>query len=379
MLFASLYSLVRLIVVRGTIRLASDPELHAEVLALRHEVAILRRQVKRPDLFPVDRLILAAVARRLPSGRLLFSPSTLIRWHSELVRRKWAAFSGRPRRGRPPIPEAIRELILTMAKDNPRWGERRIQGELLKLGHRVSNSTIRLLLRRRGVPPALRRGGLTWRQFLRAQSSAIIAADFFVVDTALLGVLYALVFIEIKSRRVIFSACTDQPDSAWVCQQARNVCMELQDLELPISAIIHDRDSKFTSQFDAVFTAEGSQVALTPYRSPRANSFVERLIKTTRRECLDLLVIAGQRHLARVLTEFFDHYNHARPHRALELRPPDPVPVPPPERSCASTASTASSRSTRGRPSRTHLSVDKMVGRPRSQLANGQSHSLLLM
>jgi putative transposase len=303
-------------------------ELHAEVLALRHEVAILRRQVKRPDLFPVDRLILAAVARRLPSGRLLFSPSTLIRWHRELVRRKWAAFSRRPRRGRPPIPEEIRELILTMAKDNPRWGERRIQGELLKLGHRVSNSTIRLLLRRRGVPPALRRGGLTWRQFLRAQSSAIIAADFFVVDTALLGVLYALVFIEIKSRRVIFSACTYQPDSAWVCQQARNVCMELQDLELPISAIIHDRDSKFTSQFDAVFTAEGSQVALPPYRSPRTNSFVERLIKTTRRECLDLLVIAGERHLARVLTEFFDHYNHARPHRALELRPPDPVPVP---------------------------------------------------
>ena len=328
MLFASLYSLVRLIVGLGTIRLASDPELHAEVLALRHEVAILRRQVKRPDLFPVDRLILAAVARRLPSGRLLFSPSTLIRWHRELVRRKWAAFSGRPRRGRPPIPEAIGELILTMAKDNPRWGERRIQGELLKLGHRVSNSTIRLLLRRRGVPPALRRGGLTWRQFLRAQSSAIIAADFFVVDTALLGVLYALVFIEIKSRRVIFSACTDQPDSAWVCQQARNVCMELQDLELPIRAIIHDRDSKFTSQFDTVFTTEGSRVALTPYRSPRANSFVERLIKTTRRECLDLLVIAGERHLARVLTEFFDHYNHARPHRALELRPPDPVPIP---------------------------------------------------
>lgn len=327
MLFASLYSLVRLIVGLGTIRLASDPELYAEVLALRHEVAILRRQVKRPDLFPVDRLILAAVARRLPSGRLLFSPSTLIRWHRELVRRKWAAFSRRPRRGRPPIPEEIRELILTMAKDNPRWGERRIQGELLKLGHRVSNSTIRLLLRRRGVPPALRRGGLTWRQFLRAQSSAIIAADFVVVDTALLSVLNALVFIEIKSRRVIFSACTYQPDSAWVCQQARNVCMELQDLELPISAIIHDRDSKFTSDFDAVFRGEGARVALTPYRSPRANSFVERLIKTTRRECLDLLVIAGERHLARVLIEFFDHYNHARPHRALDLRPPDPVPV----------------------------------------------------
>lgn len=328
MLFASLYTLIRLIVGIGRIRLASDPELHAEVLALRHEVAILRRQVKRPDLFPADRLILAALARHLPASRLMFSPATLTRWHRELVRRKWAAFSRRPRRGRPPIPDQIRELILTMAKDNPRWGERRIQGELLKLGHRVSNSTIRLVLRRRRVPPAPRRGGLTWRQFLRAQSSAIIAADFFVVNTALLSILYALVFLEIKSRRMIFSACTYEPDSAWVCQQARNVCMELQDLELPISAIIHDRDSKFTSDFNAVFRGEGARVALTPYRSPRANSFVERLIKTTRRECLDLLIITGPRHLQRVLTEFFDHYNHARPHRALELKPPDPVGVP---------------------------------------------------
>lgn len=328
MLFASLYSLVRLIIGLGTTRLASDAELNVEILALRHEVAILRRQVKRPDLFPVDRMILAAVARHLPAGRLMFSPSTLMRWHRELVRRKWAAFSRRPRHGRPPIPDEIQDLILTMAEDNPRWGERRIQGELLKLGLRVSNSTIRLVLRRRGVPGAPRRGGLTWSQFLRAQSSAIIAADFLVVNTALLGVLYALVFIEIKSRRVIFSACSYQPDSAWVCQQARNVCMELQDLEIRMSAIIHDRDSKFTSDFDAVFRGEGASVSRTPYRSPRANSFVERLIKTTRRECLDLLVIAGERHLTRVLTEFFDHYNHARPHRALELQPPDPVPVP---------------------------------------------------
>jgi len=328
MLFASLYSLVRLIIGLGTTRLASDAELNVEILALRHEVAILRRQVKRPDLFPVDRMILAAVARHLPAGRLMFSPSTLMRWHRELVRRKWAAFSRRPRHGRPPIPDEIQDLILTMAEDNPRWGERRIQGELLKLGLRVSNSTIRLVLRRRGVPGAPRRGGLTWSQFLRAQSSAIIAADFLVVNTALLGVLYALVFIEIKSRRVIFSACTYEPDSAWVCQQARNVCMEMQDLEIPISAVIHDRDSKFTSQVDAVFKAEGAKVALTPYRSPRANSIVERLIKTTRRECLDLLIIVGEHHLLHVLTEFYAHYNNARPHRALKLRPPDAAPIP---------------------------------------------------
>jgi putative transposase len=327
-LLASLYALVRLMVGLCASVRASDAELQAEVLALRQELAILRRQVKRPDLFPIDRLILAAVARHLPPDRLLFSPATLMRWHRELIRRKWAAFSRRPRRGRPPIPDAIRDLILIMAKDNPRWGERRIQGELLKLGHRVSNSTIRLVLRRHRVRPAPRRGGLSWGQFLRAQSSAVLATDFFVVDTALLGVLYALVFIELRSRRVIFSACTDQPNSAWICQQARNVCMELPDLEIPIGALIHDRDSKFTSSFDAVFEAEGAQVALTPYRCPRANAFAERLIGTTRRECLDYLIITGQRHLDRVLTEYFAHYNHARPHRALALKPPDPFAVP---------------------------------------------------
>ena len=325
---SSLYAFVRLLVGIGTTRLATDVELQAEVLALRHEVGVLRRQVKRPDLFPIDRLILSALARRLPAGRLMFSPATLMRWHRELVRRKWVAFSRRPRHGRPPI----RDLILTIAKGNPRWGERRIQGEMLKLGYRVSNSTIRSVLRRHGVPGAPRRGGLTWSQFLRAQSSAIIAADFFVVNTALLGVLYALVFIEIKSRRVIFSACTFEPDSAWTCQQGRNVCMELQDLEIPISAVIHDRDSKFTTQSDTVFKGAGAKVALTPYRSPKANSFVERLIKTTRRECLDLLIITGERHLRGVLAVFYDHYNHARPHRALKLKPPDPVPIPVPGR-----------------------------------------------
>jgi len=328
MLFASLYALIRLIIDIGKIRFALEDELLAEVLALRHEVAVLRRQVTRPDLLPVDRLILAALARHLPDGRLLFTPATVMRWHRELVRRKWAAFSPRPRHGRPPIADELRDLILTLAQDNPRWGERRIQGELLKLGHRVSNSTIRLILRRHGVRPAPRRSSLTWGQFLRAQSSAIIATDFFVVHTALLGLLYALVFIEIKSRRVIFAACTSAPDSAGVCQQARNVCMELQDLEIPISAIIHDRDSKFTAQFDAVFKAGGANVALTPYRSPRANSFAERLVKTTRRECLDLLIITGERHLVRVLAEFYHHDNHARPHRSLELEAPDPIPIP---------------------------------------------------
>ncbi|HKW69761.1 MAG TPA: integrase core domain-containing protein [Candidatus Dormibacteraeota bacterium] len=327
MLFASIYAVLRLIVDIGVIRNMTEAELHGELLALRHEVAILRRQVKRPDLFPVDRMILAAIGRHLPSGRLLFSPATLKRWHRELVRRKWAAFAKR-RRGRPPISEDIRDLILTMAKASPRWGERRIQGEMLKLAYRVSNSTIRLLLRQHGVGPAPRRGGLSWSQFLRAQADAVLACDFFPVDSVLLDVIYVLVFVELRSRRLIFSCCTHYPDSAWVCQQARNVCVELQDLDVPISMLIHDRDSKFTKDFDAVFKAEGAKIALTPFRAPRANAVAERLVKTIRTECLDFLVIFGERHLMRVLKEFFDHYNHARPHRSRELRPPDPLPIP---------------------------------------------------
>ncbi len=198
-------------------------------------------------------------------------------------------------------------------------------GELHRLGYRVSNSTIRLVLRRAGLSPSPRRGAPTWREFLRAQSKAVVATDFFVVHSAMLGILYALVFIEIKSRRVIHSACTDHPDSAWVCQQARNTCMKLQDLNLGVSALIRDRDSKFTTQFDDVFKAEGARVAMTPYRCPRANGIAERLIKTTRRECLDHLIIVSERHLSRVLIEFYDHYNRSRPHRSLGLRPPHPA------------------------------------------------------
>ncbi len=167
--------MVRLIV--GAIELhgRSSEELKLEILVLRHEVAILRRQVKRPDLFPTDRLILAALGHHLQAGKLMFAPATLLRWHRELVRHKWAAFQRRPRRGRPPIAEEIQALIQQMARENPRWGDRRVKGELLKLGIKVSASAIRMLLRKHRVPPAPRRNGPTWREFIRAHAAAIIA------------------------------------------------------------------------------------------------------------------------------------------------------------------------------------------------------------
>ena len=275
MLYASLYAVLRVVAHIALLRTQSDSQRECELLALRHQVAILSRHVKRPELLPADRLILAALGRHLPAGRLLFSPATLLRWHRELVRSRWAAFGLRPRRGRPPISDELHNLILRLGRENPRWGDRRIQGELLKLGYRVSASAIRGILRRHRVPPAPRRVGPTWRQFLAAHAGAVLACDFLTVDTAFLGTLYVLVFLEIQSRRILYVNCTAHPNSTWVTQQARNLSWGLSDLGSPIQLFIHDRDSKFVSDFDKVLRSEGAKVALTPYRCPRANAHCE--------------------------------------------------------------------------------------------------------
>jgi transposase InsO family protein len=326
-LYASIYALLRLAISVAVLHTSSDAERDLEILALRHQVAVLRRQVKRPELLPPDRMILAALGLRLPPGRLLFSPATLIRWHQELVRKRWSAFRLRPRRGRPPISDELRNLILRLGRENPRWGDRRIQGELLKLGHRVSATPIRGILHRHRVPPAPRRDGPTWAQFLNAQGGAILACDFFTVDTVLLRTLYVLVFLEISSRRILYANCTAHPNGAWVTQQARNLTWELSGLETPIQLAIHDRDAKFVDEFDNVLRGEGAKVALTPYRRPRANAHCERMIKTLRHEALDWILIFGEHHLQLVLQQYIDHYNRQRPHLALDLRPPQPAAV----------------------------------------------------
>lgn len=306
------------------LRSMSESEKDAEILALRHEVAVLRRRVKRPDLYPTDRAIFAALGRHLPPGRLMFQPATLLRWHRELVRRKWAAFQRRPRRGRPPLAEETKALILEMARGNPRWGVRRIKGELLKLGIRVSATAIRMLLRQHRIPPAPRRSGPTWRQFIRAHASAIVATDLFTIDTVFLQTLYVIVFLDLGTRRLLWANCTANPDSQWVTQQARNFVYELEDQKLAVRFAIHDRDDKFTASFDAVLAAEGMEVIRTPYRAPRANSHCERAIGSARREFFDFLLVIGEGHLRRLLEQWLDHYNHEPPHMALDLIAPDP-------------------------------------------------------
>ena len=303
-----------------------------ELLVLRHQLAVLRRQVDRPKLRASDRALLAAAGQLLPAGRrqgLLVTPQTLLRWHRELVRRRWTYPHARP--GRPGTDATTRELVLRLARENPRWGYQRIAGELSKLGVSVSPSTVRRLLARAGLGPAPRRSGPSWREFLRAQGASVVACDFFTVETALLRRYYVLFFIELQTRRVHLAGITANPDGRWVTQQARNLSLSgaLDDVKF----LIRDRDSKFVAGFDEVFRTDSVKVIQTPFRSPQANGHAERFVRTARSECLDWLLVLGPRHLDRVLRVYVDHYNTERPHRALGRHPPlatkPPTPPPP--------------------------------------------------
>jgi putative transposase len=327
--YRAFVSLLRLLMRCGRTVEVKDVEL----LVLRHQLAVLRRQVERPKLGATDRALLAAAARLLPPARrrgLLVAPQTLLRWHRELVRRRWTYPPARP--GRPPIDTRRRELILRLARENPRWGYQRIAGELDKLGLSVSPSTVRRLLARAGLGPAPRRSGPSWREFLRAQAANVVACDFFTVETALLRRYYVLFFIELQTRRVHLAGTTTNPDGQWVTQQARNLSLSgaLEDVRF----LIRDRDAKFIAGFDEVFRTDGVNVVQTPFRSPQANAHAERFVRTARTECLDWLLILGQRQLDRVLRVYVDHYNTERPHRALGRRPPiatRPQPPSPPQ------------------------------------------------
>jgi transposase InsO family protein len=272
---------------------------------------------------------LSRLVSRAALGSMLVKPETVLGWHRELVRRKWAAFGRLHGPGRPPLSEDVIALIPRMVKDNPKWGCVRVHGELLKVGHQVSVTAIRNLLRKRRLPGSPTRSGLSWKTFLKAQASAIVVTDFIEVDTVFLKRLYVLLYMELATRRVIWFGVTESPDAQWVTQQARNGAWELNDLGIEAKFLIRDNDAKFGGGSDVVIESAGLTVIRTPILAPLANSHIERQNGSTRRECLDWILITSRRHLDRVLAEWFAHYNEERPHRGLKLKTPiarsDPV------------------------------------------------------
>ena len=269
-------------------------------------------------------MFLAAASRLLPRARwraFIVTPATLLRWHRRLVAKRWTY----PRPvGRPPIGRETRELVLRLARENPRWGYPRIVGELKGLGIAVSATTVRAWLRATGLGPAGHRPETTWREFIKAHRQSLLAVDFFTVETIWLQRLYILFFIELGSRRVHMAGCTPNPSAPWVIQQARHLSWTLTERATPIRFLIRDRDQKFTDAFDEVFRTERIEVVRTSFRAPQANGVAERFVRTARSECFDRLLIRNQQHLERIFAAFIDHYNGHRPHRALSLMPPKP-------------------------------------------------------
>jgi putative transposase len=323
------YLIFRQLLAWLALMIRSDTARTAEILLLRHENAVLRRQVKRPRRSWADRALITALAGLLPKARrahLFITPATLMRWHRALVKRYWTRPHQRP--GRPSTRSEVRRLVLRMAADNSTWGYRRIQGELAGLGYRVAPSTVWRILKQAGIDPAPQRSGPTWRQFLTAQAHTILATDFCHVDTLLFTRLYVLIVMEISTRRVHLLGITTNPTGEWVAQQARNLLMELADQATTVKFLIRDRDTKFSGMFDAVFASDGIRILLTAPQAPRANAHAERWVGTLRRELLDRMLILNQRQLQAALTEHVDHYNTHRPHRSLgQAAPLRPLPA----------------------------------------------------
>ena len=305
-----------------------------EILVLRRQLRIaLRKAPSTPRLSRWEKVMLAARGARcrdLSQTLVLVQPATVLRWHRAIVRRQWTD-DNTPKRGRPPTSAATIGLIVRFARENPAWGDGKLQGELLKVSHRVSRATIKRVVRRHGPAPApRRRQTTTWRACLAPHRDQLLARDFFTVDTLFLQRLYVLFFIALGSRRLHLAGCTAYPTTAWVTQQARQRGWRRQDREdQPLRFLIRDGDRKLPASFDAIFAPEGIAIVKTPPRTLNANAVAGRVVRTIREECLDHTLIVNQAHRRSVLTHYVAYDNHRRPHQGRDQGLPVPLAAPP--------------------------------------------------
>jgi transposase len=314
------------------LRTRSNTTKDVEILVLRHQLAVLQRRTPRPRMSWTDRAVIAALTRLLPRRRrlgMLVTPATILRWHRQLIARRWTTPPSRP--GRPAIPAGLRALVVRLATENPTWGYRRIHGELASLGYQIGASTVWKILRQAGIDPAPRRAGPTWAEFLQSQAQAILACDLFHLDTITLHRLYAFFTIEHATRRAHILGVTAHPTGPWLAQQARNLLMDLDDAGRGFRFVIRDRDAKFTAAFDAVLTAVDVRIIRTPVRAPRANPIAERFVGSIRRELLDRILIINQQHAAAVLRTYEHQQDGLRGEVPLPMigRGPFPRSLPP--------------------------------------------------
>jgi transposase len=305
----------------------SDTDKDVEILALRHQLAVLQRQIDRPRVAPPERALLADLLHRLPRPmlrqlHLIVAPDTVLRWHRNVLRHRHAQASRPNRPGRPPTVHSIRVLVLRLARENPSWGYRRIHGELVALGIQVAASTVWEILHANGIEPAPEREHQTWAAFLRSQAHAILAADFLETRTLTGARLYVFVVIEHATRRVRVLGATAHPTATWTTQLARNLVMDLHDAGTRVKYLIRDRDSRYTAAFDAVFHTEGIAIVKTGIRVPRMNAIMERWVRSCRAELLDRTLIINQANLLHALCEYETFYNEHRPHRTLRAAAP---------------------------------------------------------
>ncbi|MCP4960935.1 MAG: transposase family protein, partial [Actinomycetia bacterium] len=290
---------------------------------LRHQILVLQRQIARAKSTPTDRTILAVLSQpfdRTSLGRvmLIVHPATVLGWHRRLVARP-SPQPPAPPTGRPPTPTDLHRLVLRLDTENPTWGYRRIHGELRRLGHGLAASTVWKILRDAGREPTPDRTGPSWSEFIHNQAHAVLATDFFCVDTVTLRRLHVLFFIEIDTRRVHLAGITTNPTGPWTAQAARNLTMTYQRA---IRLLIRDGAGQYTRVFDSVFVALGAEAIKTPPGAPQANAFAERWVRTVRHELLDRTLIWNHRQLRRLLEDFVEHYNGHRPHRSLNQQAP---------------------------------------------------------